>query len=115
MKHHIRQFENIHIPLWLLKDSCWMMQWKTLGVVMIFPTIFVALMLAWRTRHEEEFFVNLAILAWISANAFWMCCEFFDYLQYKDFAAIGFIIGAISISVFYLQRFKNRKNVQTVS
>lgn len=106
MKHHIRQYENIHIPLWLLKDSCWMMEWKTLGVIMIVPTILVAALLAWRTRHEDDFFVNFAILTWIMANAYWMCCEFFNYVQYKDFAGIGFVIGAISISVFYFKRIK---------
>lgn len=115
MIHPLRKYENIHIPLWLLKDTCWMMEWKTLGVLMIIPTIFVAALLAWRTRDEDEFFVNLAILAWISANAFWMCCEFFDYLQYKDFAAIGFVAGAISISVYYIRRFKNKNVVDAVS
>jgi hypothetical protein len=111
----LRKYENIHIPLWLLKDTCWMMEWKTIGVIMIVPTIFVAALLAWRTRKDEEFFVNLAILCWIMANAFWMCCEFFDYLQYKDFAGIGFIAGAISISAFYYRRFKNKNLVDAVS
>lgn len=104
MKYKTRQFENIHIPLWLLKDTCWMMEWETLGVIMIVPTIFVAAWLTFKTRNEDEFFVNLAILAWIMANAYWMCCEFFDFVQYKDFAGIGFAIGAISISVFYYKR-----------
>ena len=111
MKHKIRQFENVHIPLWLLKDTCWMMEWKTMGVIMIVPTIFVAAWLTLRTRDEDEFFVNLAILSWICANAFWMCCEFFDYLQYKDFAGIGFAAGVISISIFYYKRFSNRQPI----
>ena len=115
MKYHIRQFENIHIPLWLLKDTCWMMEWKTMGVIMIVPTIFVALWLTIRTRHEEDFFVNLAILCWIMANGYWMCCEFFDLIQYKNFAAIGFASGIIFISVFYYKRFKNKKLVGTLS
>lgn len=92
-----------------------MMEWKALGVIMIIPTIVVAALLAWRTRGEEEFYVNLAILAWIMANAFWMCCEFFDYLQYKDFAGIGFVAGAISISVFYYKRISNRNTTQPIS
>jgi len=115
MRNVNRQVENIHIPLWLLKDLCWMMEWKTLGIIMIVPTIFVAALLVWRARHEEEFWVNLAILAWISANAFWMCCEFFDYLQYKDIAAVGFVAGAVFISVYYYRRFKNKNLVEAVS
>ena len=82
---------------------------------MIVPTIFVAALLTWRTKGEEEFYVNLAILAWISANAFWMCCEFFDYLQYKDFAAIGFVAGAVSVFFYYFRRFKNKNVVDAVS
>ncbi len=92
-----------------------MMEWKTLGVIMIMPTIFVAALLTWRTKGEDEFFVNLAILAWICANAFWMCCEFFDYLHYKNFSAIGFVIGAISISIYYIRRYKNKNLVDAVS
>lgn len=92
-----------------------MMEWKTLGVAMIIPTVFVAALLAWHTWDEEEFLVNLAILAWILSNAFWMLCEFFGYLQYKELAALGFATGAISISVFYFRRFKSKKVVQAVS
>ncbi len=109
-----RKWENIHIPLWLLKDSCWMMEWKYLGVAMIAPTVLVAALLAWRTRSDDEFFVNLAILAWISANAFWMCCEFFGFAEYKDYSAIGFVLGAISVSVFYYKRLSNNKTMETV-
>lgn len=108
MNYHIRQFENIHIPLWLLKDTCWMMEWKTLGITMIFPTIAVACFLTWRTRDNDEFFVNLAVLAWIVSNAYWMCCEFTGHIEIKDFAGIGFFLGAVSISYFYYKRFKSR-------
>lgn len=111
----LRKYENIHIPLWLLKDTCWMMEWKTFGVIMIMPTIFVAALLALRTRNEEEFYVNLAILFWILANAYWMCCEFFDFVKYKDFAGIGFFAGAIAISVFYYKRLKGRMDAQAIS
>ncbi|MFM2190236.1 MAG: hypothetical protein RL491_622, partial [Bacteroidota bacterium] len=24
----IRQYENLHIFLWLVKDTCWIMDWK---------------------------------------------------------------------------------------
>ena len=41
----IRHYENLHIPLWLIKDTCWMMEFKVLGVCMIAPTLIVALIL----------------------------------------------------------------------
>jgi uncharacterized membrane protein YoaK (UPF0700 family) len=101
MSGSIRHFENIHIPLWLMKDTCWMLQWKVLGVIMIIPTVAVALLVAHRTRHDEEFYVNLAICFWILANAYWMCCEFFALEAYKDFAGIGFFAGMVAIVMFY--------------
>ena len=36
-----RWLENAHILLWLIKDFCWAMEWKTGGVIMIFPTVSV--------------------------------------------------------------------------
>jgi hypothetical protein len=41
--HKIRFIENFHIVLWLIKDSCWLVQFKIGGVIMIVPTIGMAL------------------------------------------------------------------------
>src|ERR1700751_3227024 len=92
-KYSLRHFENLHIPLWLLKDTCWMMEWKTLGIVMIVPTVSVALYLAYKSQKTKDFFINLAVLFWISANAYWMCCEFFGRAELKFYAAIPFAMG----------------------
>lgn len=40
-----RKLENLHIVLWLIKDLCWAMLWKPLGLIMIVPTIGAALLL----------------------------------------------------------------------
>lgn len=111
MSAHIRRYENVHIPLWLVKDICWMLQWKTLGVAMIIPTLSVAVFISYVTRKTDEFFVNLAICFWIIANAYWMCCEFFGYEEYKDYAGFSFLLGFISVSWFYLQRFRRKKDI----
>jgi hypothetical protein len=100
----IRHWENIHIPLWLMKDTCWMLEWKVFGICMICPTLFVAIFITWKTRLEDEFFINLAICFWISANAYWMCCEFFHHVEIKDYAGYPFLAGMLSVSWFYYKR-----------
>ena len=104
----IRHFENLHIPLWLLKDTCWMLEWRIAGVIMIFPTLSVAIYLVAKTFKEDEFWINLAICFWISANAYWMCCEFFGHVELKNFAGIPFFIGMFSVIIFYLKT--NKQN-----
>jgi hypothetical protein len=101
----LRHYENIHIPLWLVKDTCWMLEFKLLGTIMIVPTLFVSLLLAWKTRHHEEFPINLAICFWITANAYWMCSEFFGFVQYKNYAGFPFTLGILTVSWFYLKRY----------
>lgn len=100
-RHRIRKSENLHILFWLIKDTCWMMEWKLVGSVMIIPTVFIALYLVLKTTKENEFFINLAILCWISANSYWMGCEFLEHLELKNYAAIPFIFGFISTGIFY--------------
>jgi len=66
-----RHFENFHIVLWLVKDLSWCMLSKTLGVVMITPTLLLAIYITWVHRAEKsELLHNLAIVLWICANSF---------------------------------------------
>ena len=97
------RFDNAHILLWLIKDTCWMLEWRVLGTVMIAPTIGVAVYLALRSAGQRIFWINLAICFWITANAYWMVCEFVEREAYKDFAGIAFGLGLLSVGVFYLK------------
>lgn len=108
----IRSFENIHIPLWLMKDTCWMLDWKYLGVTMIIPTIAVAIALTVKTMKDKshQLWVNLATCFWISANAFWMCCDFFNHIDYKNYAGIPFAMGFLCILFFYIVKLKDYYN-----
>lgn len=101
-----RHYENLHIPLWLMKDTCWMLQWKVFGITMIIPTITVAIIIAVKTWREkdDEFWVNLAICFWISANSYWMVCEFFHHEEIKNYAGIPFASGMASVAYFYYKR-----------
>ncbi len=106
-KYSLRHFENLHIPLWLLKDTCWMMEWKIMGMIMIVPTVSVALFLTSKSRQTKDFYINLAVSFWISANAYWMCCEFFGHPELKFYAAIPFGLGMISTLLFYTSKKEN--------
>ena len=100
----IRKLEHFHIFLWLIKDLSWLMNWKALGIFMIFPTLSFAAFIAYKTRNEIlNFLPNLAVLFWISANSFWMITEFFsNFEHYKHWAAVPFALGLITIIFFLL-------------
>ena len=77
-----RKMENMHIVFWLVKDVSWCMIWKVLRIAMIVPTLTIAILIAWRTREiKAELAHNLAVIFWISANAYWMISEFLRYRE----------------------------------
>lgn len=101
--HKIRLVENLHIILWLIKDTCWLLEFKIGGIIMIIPTVFVALYLAWKTRYEMSLLLpNLAVCFWIFANVSWMLGEFFDF-NHVPYALTSFSIGIVAISLYILR------------
>ncbi len=116
---NIREYENLHIALWLVKDTCWVMsanvpELKIPGMIMIIPTLLVAIYIAWRSRDEiSDLYHNIAVCLWISANATWMTGEFFYNDSTRPIAMLFFIAGLIVVSVYYVVYFPKR-NSQTV-
>ena len=115
-----RKMENLHIVFWLLKDISWCMVWKPLGIAMIFPTLAIAIIIAYRTRHlMSEVCHNLAIVVWISANSYWMISEFlhfdtnvlFGEYTFKHLAIIPFLMGIALLGYYYLWWSPRNKNV----
>ncbi|MFZ9943572.1 MAG: hypothetical protein ACO3O0_08185 [Bacteroidia bacterium] len=99
----IRQYENLHIFLWLLKDTCWIMDWKPAGLFMIIPTIFVAIHITWLRRNiRSDLFHNMAVCLWISGNSIWMLGEFFYDDGTRPIAVIFFLVGLLSVLYYYL-------------
>ena len=105
-----RRMENMHIAFWLMKDISWCMIWKELGIAMIVPTLSVAIWIAWKNRQiKSELAHNLAIVFWITANAYWMISEFMgfdDKLVWKDYtgkhlALLPFVTGALILVYYY--------------
>jgi hypothetical protein len=105
-----RKVENLHILFWLIKDACWAMNLKIPALIMIVPTMAVALMITWQTRHmKSELYHNLAIDFWITANCTWMVGEFFHWDEnlwngwgLRQFALIPFVLGLGILTYYYL-------------
>jgi hypothetical protein len=109
MLKHIRHLENIHIILWLIKDSCWLLHFKVGGVIMVIPTVFMAIYIAYKTRKTMNLFLpNLAVCCWIAANAIWMLGEFFDF-YHVPFALTFFFLGLVVIA-YYFSSYKQLEN-----
>jgi len=106
-----RKMENLHIVFWLFKDISWCMIWRPLGIAMIFPTLAIAVIISYRTRHYmSELCHNLAMVVWIAANSYWMVSEFLHFdsqiivgsYTYKHLAIIPFVIGILILAFYYI-------------
>ncbi len=106
-----RRMENLHIVFWLFKDIAWCMNWRLLGILMIAPTLIIAIVISWRTRKMvSELCHNLAITVWISANSYWMISEFFHFdslplwgeYSMKHLSVIPFVIGILLLAYYYI-------------
>ena len=119
-----RRMENLHIFFWLFKDISWCMVWRPLGVLMIFPTLIIAIIIAIRTRHiVSELCHNAAIVLWIVANSYWMIAEFLEFdekmitdtISYRQLTVIPFSIGIIIMLYYYLYwKPRNKDVVETM-
>jgi len=97
-----RWIENGHILIWLLKDTCWAMEYKPLAVAMIVPAIAVAFYILWRSRGmKSEFYHSLAVCFWIIANSVWMLGEF-NGIEARPLAASVFGCGLLALAVYYI-------------
>jgi len=105
-----RWIENLHILLWLFKDMCWAMVWRPGGIIMIAPTIAVAIYLLIKSRHKRtELYHNAAVVMWILANSTWMLGEFMNN-DLRHIAVLLFGLGILILLIYYLFFFaKDRK------
>ena len=113
-----RKTENLHIVFWLMKDISWCMLWRALGMFMIVPTLGAAIFITWRSRHiRADLAHNLAVVFWITANAWWMIAEFFEFdespfllgVSGRHLAMIPFVIGALVLVRHYASEWFARR------
>lgn len=98
----INFLETVHIPLWLIKDICWLMEYRTVGVVIAIPTVLVAftmVVITW--KDKTSVWTNLSILFWILANANWMLAEFYNWPT-KSYSIWPFLMGILTFTIFLL-------------
>jgi len=108
--YKFRRIENLHILLWLVKDACWAINLKIPALIMIIPTLWVAIVITYQTRKiTSEFLHNLAIDFWITANCTWMVGEFTGWdanlvgpYGLREFSLIPFGIGLFILGYYYL-------------
>ena len=114
-----RRMENLHIVFWLFKDIAWCIIFKPLGILMIFPTLIIAVLITLRTRkYMSDLCHNLAIVFWITANSYWMISEFFHFdalifygeITYKYLALIPFLSGISVLGWYYIWWKPQHKN-----
>ena len=97
----IRKTENLHIVFWLVKDLCWMMEFKTAGAIMILPTLAMAFYVTYlSSQNLKTVLVNLAIIFWILANSAWMLNDF--YLNVPKSVSLIFFIAGIATILLYI-------------
>jgi hypothetical protein len=105
-----RRIENLHILFWLIKDAFWAINLRVPAMIMIVPTMGVALLICWQTRYiVSEFLHNVAVILWITANTTWMVGEFYGwdenlYMGYglRQFALIPFVLGLLVLFYYYV-------------
>ena len=108
--YKFRRVENLHILLWLIKDACWALDLKFPALIMIFPTMLVAMLITYQTRKiTAELLHNIAINFWITANCTWMIGEFFGWdvnligpYGLRQFSVLPFGIGLLILGYYYL-------------
>lgn len=108
----IRKFENLHIVMWLLKDTCWVLLYRPLGMIMIIPTLSLAFYITWLAKADKaELYHNLAVCCWICANSVWMTGEFFYQDNWRFAASIFFFAGLFFVSWYYIGNYVTRKKL----
>lgn len=102
MEQKVRKSENFHILLWLLKDLCWVADWKIMGTIMIVPTISMAVYITIIARRSySDLMHNLAVVCWICANSVWMVGEFYLDDGTRQPAIVFFAFGFLIIGYYY--------------
>lgn len=111
-----RALENFHIVLWLFKDLCWCSNAKTMGLLLIIPTLLLAIYILYLHWSEKvERLHNAAVVCWICANSVWMLGEFYFEDGLRDYALLFFISGIICISYYYLSELFLKVNQKKIA
>lgn len=69
---------------------------------MIIPTFLASAHITWLSRKStEDFFHNIAVTCWITANAIWMIGEFYFNDTLRPYAIVFFALGLLTVTFYY--------------
>lgn len=104
-KSTIEELQNLHLFLWLLKDTFWILNFKYLALFLILPTISLAVYFTWLQRRSNvDLLHNLALTFWITGNSSWIVGDFFFNDQSRAVSSLFFIIGIIILLYYYFKK-----------
>jgi hypothetical protein len=90
----------LHIPLWVLKDFCWMMGMSWLSLLLALPAILVSILVINYTAGVKKL-ENYIILCWLTANTLWLMDEKLN--AHTHYASVLFFLIGIGVSIKYLR------------
>ncbi len=102
----LKKLENIHIVFWLFKDSFWMLNFQFLAIVMVIPTIIIAIINVFISKKTLDIYIHIAILCWILANCIWMFNEFYVMTFYKYYASLFFGLGLLFMLLYFFRLYR---------
>lgn len=101
------KFDGIHLLLWLIKDTLWVMGFKYATLLMIIPTVSYTCYLLYKNRENRSFFIlYIAILFWLLGNSAWIVNDFFLQNKYNTVCYVFFILGILT-TFFHILKKKN--------
>lgn len=76
-----RDYENIHILMWVGKDVAWNWQWKVMWICFSIPTILIGLDFIHKSMFTQRLLIDhahyCAQFLWVSSNLIWAYGELF--------------------------------------
>eukprot|EP01041_Mallomonas_annulata_P003882 gene3882-7751_t len=76
-----REYENVHMILWLGKDCAWNHMNIIMWYIFLIPTLLVAVDYVLNSAQHKDMLIEMshycAVLFWVCANAAWAVCDFY--------------------------------------
>lgn len=96
----IKKLQLFHIPLWVLKDFCWMIGMSSLSLILAIPAILVSILIINYTAGIKKL-ENYIIFCWLCANTLWLMDEKLN--AHTHYLSVVFFIIGIGVSVKYIK------------
>lgn len=107
-----RLVENFGSMFWLFMDAMWMLDCKTVAILLIPFVMAGGISMFWTHRKSIlDTLVNSATCGWIGMNVCWMLGDFYKGVPVLDFMKmVCFIAGLISVLIIAAVDFRYLKN-----